>query len=85
MATAGARGASTRSRRHYGRRRLAGSWSVDVRAVTLGWAGSAVVSGLDLDGPPGRSLGVVGPSGSGKSTLAENVRLARPGPPMLSS
>lgn len=45
---------------------------VALRADRLsgGWGARAAFSGVDLDLPPGRRLGVVGPSGSGKSTLA---------------
>lgn len=46
------------------------SRTLAVRDASLGWSGPPVVSGLDIQLPPGRRLGVVGPSGSGKSTLA---------------
>lgn len=40
------------------------------RGLAVGWPGRpAVVTGLDLDLAPGRSLAVVGPSGVGKTTL----------------
>lgn len=40
------------------------------RGLAVGWPGRApVVSGLDLDLSPGRSVAVVGPSGVGKTTL----------------
>ncbi|WP_431836629.1 thiol reductant ABC exporter subunit CydC [Cellulomonas sp. Y8] len=40
------------------------------RGLAVGWPGRApVVTGLDLDLAPGRSVAVVGPSGVGKTTL----------------
>jgi ATP-binding cassette subfamily C protein CydC len=40
------------------------------RSLAVGWPGRApVVTGLDLDLAPGRSVAVVGPSGVGKTTL----------------
>ena len=43
--------------------------SLSARGLVCGWPGSApVVSGLDLDLRPGRSVALVGPSGTGKTT-----------------
>lgn len=44
--------------------------SLVARGLAVGWPGrEPVVTGLDLDLAPGRSLAVVGPSGVGKTTL----------------
>lgn len=46
-----------------------GGASLSARSLVCGWPGSApVVSGLDLDLRPGRSVALVGPSGTGKTT-----------------
>ncbi len=37
--------------------------------IRLGLSKKQVLRGLDLDLPPGSTLGLVGPNGSGKSTL----------------
>nr|MBA2558886.1 ATP-binding cassette domain-containing protein [Propionibacteriales bacterium] len=43
---------------------------VRLHETAFGWHGRPVVSGLDIELPPGHRLGIVGPSGSGKSTVA---------------
>jgi len=44
--------------------------TLTARGLAVGWPGRApVVTGLDLDLAPGRSVAVVGPSGVGKTTL----------------
>jgi len=48
----------------------AASPRLTARGLAVGWPGRApVVTGLDLDLAPGRSVAVVGPSGVGKTTL----------------
>lgn len=42
---------------------------VDLRGVTCGYDGEAVLDAVDFSMSPGRFTGVVGPSGSGKTTL----------------
>ncbi len=42
---------------------------LEVRALTTGYRGGAVLGGVDLDVGPYEIVAVVGPSGSGKSTL----------------
>ena len=43
--------------------------SVDVRSLTAGYGGDAVLADLDLSVPSGEVAAVLGPSGSGKTTL----------------
>ncbi|MFM1967115.1 MAG: hypothetical protein RL134_2840 [Actinomycetota bacterium] len=43
--------------------------SVDVRSLTAGYGGDAVLADLDLTVPSGAVAAVLGPSGSGKTTL----------------
>jgi ATP-binding cassette subfamily C protein CydCD len=43
---------------------------LELAGVSAGWDGRPVLTGLALELPAGRRIGVVGPSGSGKSTLA---------------
>lgn len=43
--------------------------SVDVRSLTAGYGGDAVLADLDLSVPSGAVAAVLGPSGSGKTTL----------------
>ena len=43
--------------------------SVDVRGLTAGYGGDAVLTDLDLSVPSGEVAAVLGPSGSGKTTL----------------
>lgn len=47
--------------------------AVRARGLAVGYQGRAVVSGIDLDLPPGRSLALVGTNGSGKSTLLKTL------------
>lgn len=42
---------------------------VDVRHVTFGYGGAAVLKDVDLGVEPGQFTGIVGPSGSGKTSL----------------
>ena len=42
---------------------------VDVRSLTAGYGGDAVLADLDLAVPSGAVAAVLGPSGSGKTTL----------------
>jgi ATP-binding cassette subfamily C protein CydC len=47
-----------------------GGLGLVARGLACGWPGlPPVVTGVDLDVPPGRSVAVVGPSGAGKTTL----------------
>ncbi|GIV77229.1 MAG: iron-enterobactin transporter ATP-binding protein [Litorilinea sp.] len=47
--------------------------------LTLGYDGSAIIQGLDLQIPPGRITALVGPNGCGKSTLLRGLaRLLKP-------
>jgi peptide/nickel transport system ATP-binding protein len=49
---------------------------LSARGITAGWVpGKPVVTGVDLDVPPGEVVGLQGPSGCGKSTLARVVAL----------
>ncbi len=49
---------------------LQGSPRIRLDSVATGWGDELTISGVSLDLPPGRHVGVVGPSGCGKSTLA---------------
>jgi ABC-type Mn2+/Zn2+ transport system ATPase subunit len=44
-----------------------------LRAATVGYGGTAVLTGLDLEVARGELVGVVGPSGAGKTTLLRLV------------
>ncbi len=47
--------------------------------LTLGYDGSPIIQGLDLQIPPGRITALVGPNGCGKSTLLRGLaRLLKP-------
>ncbi|MEX1324966.1 MAG: ABC transporter ATP-binding protein, partial [Synechococcaceae cyanobacterium] len=49
------------------------------RTLTLGYAGTVIIEGLDLDIPQGRITTLVGPNGCGKSTLLRGLaRLLKP-------
>lgn len=53
--------------------------TIQTTALTLGYAGAAVVAGLDLVLPPGKITVLVGPNGCGKSTLLRGLaRLLKP-------
>jgi NitT/TauT family transport system ATP-binding protein len=53
--------------------------AVHARGLSLGYAGEAVVEGIDLDVTPGEILVVLGHSGCGKSTLLRAIAgLVRP-------
>lgn len=47
--------------------------AISARTLAIGYAGHAVVSGIDLTLAPGQWLAVVGTNGSGKSTLLKSV------------
>ena len=49
------------------------STAISARGLTIGYAGHAVVSGIDVVLEPGQWLAVVGTNGSGKSTLLKTV------------
>jgi phospholipid/cholesterol/gamma-HCH transport system ATP-binding protein len=46
---------------------------VEVRALSAGYDGQAVMSGLDFSVVPGEVFVIIGPSGSGKSTLLRHL------------
>ncbi|MGD7002800.1 ABC transporter ATP-binding protein [Corynebacterium halotolerans] len=49
------------------------------RGVSLGYGERSIITGLDLEVPPGRITSIVGPNGCGKSTLLRSLsRLLRP-------
>jgi iron complex transport system ATP-binding protein len=49
------------------------------RTLTLGYAGTVIIEGLDLEIPQGRITTLVGPNGCGKSTLLRGLaRLLKP-------
>lgn len=47
--------------------------AVAARGLAIGYAGRAVVTGIDLDAAPGSLVALVGTNGSGKSTLLRTV------------
>ncbi|MBF0331293.1 MAG: ABC transporter ATP-binding protein [Candidatus Omnitrophica bacterium] len=50
-----------------------------VKALTCGYGGRAVVSGVDLDVKSGEFFGLIGPNGSGKTTLLRALsRIIKP-------
>jgi branched-chain amino acid transport system ATP-binding protein len=49
------------------------SLMLDVQSVTVGYGGSAVISGLDLRVPSGAAVGLLGANGVGKTTLLRTV------------
>ncbi len=52
---------------------------LEIRGLTAGYAGSAVLHGVDLDVPAGQVVGLLGRNGVGKSTLVSAVMgLVRP-------
>lgn len=46
---------------------------LELRDLAAGYEGRWVLSGVDLDLPAGRLVGVIGPNGSGKSTLLRSI------------
>ena len=46
---------------------------IELRNLTVGYPGRAVLSGVDLEFRPGEVLVLVGPNGCGKSTLLKTV------------
>jgi manganese/zinc/iron transport system ATP- binding protein len=44
-----------------------------LRGLAAGYGARWAISGVDLDVPPGRLVGVIGPNGSGKSTLLRAI------------
>jgi ABC-type Mn2+/Zn2+ transport system ATPase subunit len=47
--------------------------AIRTRALAVGYQGRPVVSGIDVELPPGRALALVGTNGSGKSTLLKTL------------
>jgi ABC-type Mn2+/Zn2+ transport system ATPase subunit len=56
----------------------AGGPALEARGLGIGYAGTAVVEGLDLVLERGRTLALVGANGSGKSTLLKTVAALLP-------
>ena len=50
-----------------------GTPMVEVRELRVGYAGTPVVHGVDLDVAPGTVTSIIGPNGSGKSTILKAV------------
>lgn len=48
---------------------IADAPALAARAIDVGYQGTTVISGLDLEISPGRLTGIIGPNGCGKSTL----------------
>ncbi|HWJ10744.1 MAG TPA: ABC transporter ATP-binding protein [Nocardioides sp.] len=54
------------------------STSITAEAISLGYRGSPVIEGLDLELPPGRVTAIVGPNACGKSTLLRGLARLHP-------
>ncbi|HEX7172305.1 MAG TPA: metal ABC transporter ATP-binding protein [Candidatus Limnocylindria bacterium] len=50
-----------------------GAPTLQLRGLAAGYDDRWALSGVDLDVPPGRLVGVIGPNGSGKSTLLRAI------------
>ena len=58
---------------------MASPHTLQARGLELGYGERRIISGLDVNVPPGRITGVVGPNACGKSTLLRSMaRLLRP-------
>jgi len=50
-----------------------GASLVWAKGLSIGFAGRAVVSGIDFNLPPGQAMALIGTNGSGKSTLLKTI------------
>ena len=46
---------------------------LSAKKLSVGYAGKAVISGIDLDVPPGHIVTLIGPNGAGKSTILKTI------------